>query len=133
VSCQPLRAGCDTISSLAGGAVGVKGLNAVDSAESTTNIDKDIEPPDQGLCAGNGYVVEDNNIGEILIFNSALKRVSAVISLDTLMGLTSRNWSSGGDISCLYDASNGGHWFGQPRVCGRRVRGLLQRRGQCLL
>jgi hypothetical protein len=111
VSCQPLRAGCDTISSLAGGAVGVKGLNAVDSAESTTNIDKDIEPPDQGLCAGHGYVVEDNNIGEILIFNSALKRVSAVISLDTLMGLTSRNWSSGGDISCLYDASNGGHWF----------------------
>jgi hypothetical protein len=113
VSCQPLRAGCDSISSFAGGAVGVKGLNAVDSAEHSTVLStfRDVEPPDQGLCAGNGYAVEDNNIGEVLIFNKALKRVSPVISLDTIMGLTKLNWSSGGDISCLYDASNGGHWF----------------------
>ena len=34
----------------------------------------DIEPADQGLCAGNGYVVEANNIGEILVFNKALQR-----------------------------------------------------------
>jgi hypothetical protein len=111
VSCQPLGAGCDTISSLTGGATGVKGINAVDSATHTANIFKDIEPPDQGLCAGNGHVVETNNIGEILIFNKALKRVSPVISLDTVMGLTKRNWSSGGDPSCLYDSANGGHWF----------------------
>ena len=32
VSCEPLRAGCDSISSFAGGALGVKGINAVDSA-----------------------------------------------------------------------------------------------------
>jgi hypothetical protein len=111
VSCQPLSAGCDNISSFAGGSTGVKGLNAVDSATHTTNIFKDVEPPDQGLCAGNGSVVETNNIGEILIFNKALNRVSPVISLDTIMGLTSRQWSSGGDPSCLYDPSNGGHWF----------------------
>jgi hypothetical protein len=111
VSCVPLRAGCDNISPFAGGAVGVKGLNAVDSAEHTANTFKDVEPPDQGLCAGNGSVVETNNIGEILIFNKALKRTSPVISLDTLMGLTKRGWSSGGDPSCLYDPSNGGHWF----------------------
>ena len=37
VSCEPLRAGCDNISSFAGGAVGVKGINAVESAEHTTN------------------------------------------------------------------------------------------------
>jgi hypothetical protein len=111
VSCVPLRTGCDNISSFAGGATGVKGLNAVDSAKHTANIFKDVEPPDQGLCAGNGSVVETNNIGEILIFNKALKRTSPVISLDTLMGLTKRHWSSGGDPSCLYDPSNGGHWF----------------------
>ena len=35
VSCQPLRAGCDNISSFAGGATGVKGINAVDSASLT--------------------------------------------------------------------------------------------------
>ena len=89
----------------------MKGLNAVDSATHTTNIFKDVEPPDQGLCAGNGSVVETNNIGEILVFNTALKRQSAPISLDTIMGLTKKDWSSGGDPSCLYDSSNGGHWF----------------------
>ena len=95
----------------AGGATGVKGLNAVDSASLATNPLGDIEPPDQGLCAGNGSVVETNNIGEILVFNTALKRQSAPIPLDTVMGLTSRAWSSGGDPSCEYDSSNGGHWF----------------------
>jgi hypothetical protein len=108
VSCQPLGPGCDIISSASGGATGVKGLNTVDSS---AVFGYDEEPADQGLCAGNGYVVEDNNAGEILVFDTALQRKSAVISLDRLMGLTSRGWSSGGDISCLYDYDNGGHWF----------------------
>jgi len=112
VSCEPLGPGCDRISSSSGGATGVKGLNAVDSAEQSTNVlGTDIEPADQGLCAGNGYVVEANNLGEILIFNTALQRKSSAIPLDTVMGLTSRGWSSGGDISCRYDYDNGGHWF----------------------
>lgn len=108
VRCQPLGPGCDQISLSSGGATGVKGLNAVDSGKI---LGSDIEPADQGLCAGNGYVVEDNNIGEILVFDTALRRNSSVIPLDTVMGLTSRGWSSGGDISCLYDYDNGGHWF----------------------
>jgi hypothetical protein len=131
VSCQPRGAGCDTISSSSGGATGVKGLNAVDSGTLSTNPNGDLEPSDQGLCAGNGYVVENNNLGEVLIFNTALQRKSAVISMDTMMGLTSRNWSSGGDISCTYDYGNGGHWFftefpsrgasQQPLVAATRV------------
>jgi hypothetical protein len=111
VSCAPLGRGCDGISTTAGGATAVKGLNAVDSATHTTNKFKDVEPPDQGLCAGHGFVTEINNIGEILIFNTALKRQSAPISLDTVMGLGKRHWSSGGDTSCIYDPANGGHWF----------------------
>ena len=111
VSCQPLGPGCDRISTSTGGATGVKGLNAVDSASLPTNPLGDIEPPDQGLCAGNGFVVETNNIGEILVFNTALKRQSAPIPLDTIMGLTGLGWSSGGDPSCVYDSANGGHWF----------------------
>ena len=111
VSCQPLGRGCDRISTSTGGATSVKGLNAVDSASLTTNPNGDIEPPDQGLCAGNGSVVETNNIGEILVFNTALKRQSAPIPLDTIMGLTKLGWSSGGDPSCVYDSANGGHWF----------------------
>jgi hypothetical protein len=86
----------------------VKGLNAVDSGRI---LGADLEPADQGLCAGNGYVVETNNIGEILVFDSNLKRLSGAIPYDTLMGLTARGWSSGGDPSCLYDYDNGGHWF----------------------
>ena len=113
VSCQPLGPGCNTVSTSPGGATGVKGINAVDSATLSTNVllPRDVEPPDQGLCAGNGSVVETNNIGEILVFNKSLQRKSAVIPLDTLMGLTSLGFSSGGDPSCAFDAGNGGHWF----------------------
>src|SRR5215469_5863868 len=111
VSCEPQGPGCDTIDSSAGGAVGVKGLNAVDSATLPTNPLGDIEPPDQGLCAGKGKVVEANNIGEIMVFDTALHRLSAPIPLDTVMGLTGRGWSSGGDPSCVFDADHGGHWF----------------------
>ncbi len=108
VSCEPLGPGCDIISSSSGGATGVNGLNAVDSGKA---YGFDVEPADQGLCAGNGYVVEANNVGEILAFDTHLQRKSSVIPLDTLMGLASRGWSSGGDISCYYDYDNGGHWF----------------------
>lgn len=113
VSCQPLGPGCNAVSTSSGGATGVKGINAVDSATLGTNVllPRDVEPPDQGLCAGNGSVVETNNIGEILVFNKSLQRKSAVIPLDTLMGLTGLGLSSGGDPSCIFDASNGGHWF----------------------
>jgi hypothetical protein len=114
VNCQPLGPGCDRISSSSGGAIGAKGLNAVDNGNVLTSLGAPFhnnEPADQGLCAGNGYVVETNNVGEILIFNAALQRQSGVIPLDTLMGLTGRGWSSGGDPSCLYDHDNGGHWF----------------------
>jgi hypothetical protein len=111
VTCVPVSAGCDSIDTSAGGAVGVKGLDAVDSARHTKNIYKDVEPPDQGMCVGNGYAVEANNIGEIKVFNTALNSSSVPISLDNVMGLRNLGWSSGGDPSCLYDHSNGGHWF----------------------
>ncbi len=112
VSCAPFGPGCAPISLGNGGAVGVKGMNAVDSATAPTNPSGgDTEPPDQGLCAGNGSVVEANNVGQVLVFDSRLHRQSQIIPLDTIMGLTAKGWSSGGDISCLYDHSNGGHWF----------------------
>ena len=81
-------------------------------------------------------MVETNNIGEILVFNTALQRKSAPISFDTIMGLTGKNWSSGGDPSCIYDPANGGHFFftrdrlGQPGVRGRCVHRLLRGCGQ---
>lgn len=56
VSCAPLRPGCDHVSVSPGRARGVIGLDAVDSATQSTNVlGTDVEPADQGLCAGNGY------------------------------------------------------------------------------
>ena len=111
VNCDQSGSGCDRISLNPDGAKGVKGINAVDSGTMSTNPNGDIEPADQGLCAGNGYVVEANNIGEVLFFDTRLNRISSVIPLDTLMGLTARGWSSGGDIMCQFDYSNGGHFI----------------------
>ena len=96
----------------------MKGLNALDDFNLFSNPGPgSVEPADQGLCAGNGFVMETNNQGEIMVFNPALNNARPPISLDTLMGLTSipakmgGPWSSGGDPSCLFDANNGGHWF----------------------
>ena len=100
-------AGCSPISLESSGTTTNKlGINAYDSTPFT------VEPPDQGLCVGNGYVMELLNQGEIQIFNAnSLKPVSGVIYLDNLMGLAPQGWSSGGDIMCQYDSANGGHWF----------------------
>lgn len=115
VNCQPQSAGCDSISGSKGGATtNPNGINAVSSG---SLYGTDVEPPDQSICAGAGYVMQVENIGEMEVFNTNLASQSAVIPLDQVMGLTSipasmgGPWSSGGDISCLYDAGNGGHWF----------------------
>ena len=110
ISCTTVGTGCDTLSG-ASPATSAPGLNAVDSGGL---YGTDIEPPDQGLCAGAGYVVEALNLGELRVYNTALQGLSSDISADSLMGLPSMppsGWSSGGDIQCLYDYNNGGHWF----------------------
>ena len=109
VSCSPMGPGCDKISGSSGGAVtDPYGLSAVANGGL---YGEDVEPPDQGLCAGNGYVMEVINIGELRVFNAHFGGGTSEVTLDSLMGLTGLGWSSGGDIMCLYDANNGGHWF----------------------
>jgi hypothetical protein len=99
--------GCDSVSLSSDGVKSnPDAMNAVTSAPFT------VEPPDQGLCVGNGYAMELMNLGQVQVYNShSLKPVSGVISLDSIMGLTTKGWSSGGDIMCQYDYANGGHWF----------------------
>ena len=109
ISCQPLGPGCDTISTSNGGATTNRyGLSATANGKL---YGEDVEPPDQGLCAGNGYVMESTNLGEVQVFNPNLAPASPIVSLDSLMGLAPIGWSSGGDIMCQYDPDNGGHWF----------------------
>jgi hypothetical protein len=110
VSCVPALAGCDSISSSGGGAV--TNPHAMAATDNQLLYGEDVEPPDQGLCAGNGFAMEAINIGEIQVYDgSTLNPDSSPIALDSLMGLTAKGWSSGGDIMCLYDPDNGGHWF----------------------
>jgi hypothetical protein len=100
--------GADCVYPWASSATSALGLNAVNSG---ALYGEDVEPPDQGLCAGNGYVIDLLNIGEMRVYSSGLAPVSAPVALDSLMGLTANGWSSGGDVQCIYDYSNGGHWF----------------------
>jgi hypothetical protein len=103
-------AGCDPIDRSSGGAtVNPLALNAVNNFQT---FGYTVEPPDQGLCANSQYVMEIVNIGAVQIYSASnLQPVSGVASLDNLMGLTALSWSSAGDISCVFDYSNGGHWF----------------------
>jgi hypothetical protein len=112
VSCVPASAACDAIASAP------PTVTTNPFAMNATLNDKlyptigDVEPPDQGMCASNRYVMEAINIGEVQIFSAnTLLPVSGALPLDSLMGLTARGWSSGGDVFCLHDVNNGGHWF----------------------
>jgi hypothetical protein len=109
VSCQPASTECDTIGSTNGGAT--TNPHAIDAADNRKVFGQPTEPPDQGLCAAAGQVMELTNDGVVQVFNSNLEPVSNQASLDALMGLTQLGWSSGGDPFCLYDPDNGGHWF----------------------
>jgi len=108
VSCAPVGPGCDSISGSAGA---ITNRHALAATANGGLFGEDIEPPDQGLCAGNGFVMESINIGEIQVYNAHLQPVTGITGLDSLMGLTGLGYSSGGDIMCEYDADNGGHWF----------------------
>lgn len=107
--------GCESISLGHDGAnTNPNGINAYENRVNQLSLGArytTVEPPDQGLCAGNGYVLEPLNIGNLQVFTSDLKPVSGIIPLDGVMGLTKLGWSSGGDIMCQYDSANGGHWF----------------------
>ncbi len=109
VSCAPALTGCDTVGVTNGGAD--TNPHAMAATLNGQLYGQDIEPPDQGLCAGNGYVMEVINIGELQVYTPQLAPESAPVTLDNLMGLPALGWSSGGDIMCLYDPDSGGHWF----------------------
>lgn len=76
----------------------------------------DVEPPDQGLCAGNGYTLELNN--EIAqVFKGSTLTSQGVAPLESLFA-TPEIFGAGGDGSfsvqgdprCFYDPASG-HWF----------------------
>lgn len=105
-----------------GGALSAKGLNAFNSGQSNLlapGAPLDIEPPDQGLCAGGGYVLEAVNL-VVQVYTPSLQPVPGTMtSLAGLLGFPvaqqfGASGTGGGyilsDPRCLYDAGTG-HWF----------------------
>lgn len=82
------------------------GLSSLDSVKANNGID--IEPPDQGLCVGNGYVVEPIN-EVIAIYTTSGTLVKGPEALPTFFGeppvFTLPDTNVQGDVRCYYDAS----------------------------
>ena len=106
-----------------GGATSAKGLNAYDSGQSNYIAGfgpLDVEPPDQGLCVGNGYAMDTVNLAIQVYDSSTFQNVSDVTSLAALVGFPvdqqfGVNATAGGgyilsDPRCMYDTGTG-HWF----------------------
>jgi hypothetical protein len=75
-----------------------------------------LEPPDQGLCAGNGYVLESVN-DALRVFDTSGHPLTGVIDLNTFLGYPAAiNRSTGvygaevTDPSCYYDPQSQ-RWF----------------------
>jgi hypothetical protein len=95
-----------------GAAQSVKGLNAFQLASTHGFV---VEPPDQGLCAGNGFVVEMVNLN-LQVFNADLTAASGPMVLETFFNETLAFGAGGGDVTiqgdprCYWDA-NTHRWF----------------------
>ena len=68
------------------GASGFTGLNHVDTRSQDGGNAFSLEPPDQGLCVGNGFVVETVN-DVIVVFNESGQRISPTSSMNSFFGL----------------------------------------------
>lgn len=89
---------------------GFDGLNFHDQRYANGGNQFSVEPPDQGLCAGNGFVVESVN-DVLAIYDSAGQRLVGPVDLNTFYGYAAAiNRSTGAygpsitDPSCYYDA-----------------------------
>jgi len=95
---------------------GFNGLNFHDQRYANGGNQFSLEPPDQGLCAGNGFVVESVN-DVMAIYSSAGNKLVGPVDLNTFYHYPAAiNRSTGAygpeitDPSCYYDADTQ-RWF----------------------
>src|SRR5579862_4326274 len=72
-----------------------------------TNFNQEFEPPDQGLCVGNGYVLEPVN-SAYRIFTTNGKTLEGPTNVNDLFDLGSTQFTS--DPRCYYDPATN-TWF----------------------
>lgn len=94
------------------GEFGFSALNGVGQADTTGGLD--LEPPDQGLCVGGGYVMEFINNALAIYDEHGDQLVSPVGSPAAFLQPTSDFFS---DPRCYYDASTK-RWFYQEFIVG---------------
>lgn len=103
------------------GFTGFNGLSHADQrlagTGAYTNTQYSLEPPDQALCVGNGYVVESINTA-LRVFNTSGAAQTPTIALNQFFGFIpeiNRTTGVAGDFTsdpkCYYDSANGGHFF----------------------
>jgi hypothetical protein len=98
------------------GFAGFNGLSHVDQRTANGGNQFSLEPPDQGLCAGNGFVVETVN-DVIEVFNTKGLPLAGVEDMNSFFGLVAAiNRTTGvfgpflSDPRCFYDAQTQ-RWF----------------------
>jgi hypothetical protein len=94
----------DDIIESPGGASVANGVNAFDNYK-VNGVD--YEPPDQGLCVGNGYVIDVVNT-VLRVYTTSFTSLSSDISPNSIDGLALSAFTS--DPRCLFDQASG-HWF----------------------
>lgn len=110
----PAASGEATVSAAPPGVLGAAGLNHYDNRTADGGNNFSIEPPDQGLCVGNGYVLEAVNLVVGLRDAATNTRIPGTVTgLNTFFGLpysinrgtvppTRGPFTS--DPKCLYDS-----------------------------
>ncbi|HLI24366.1 MAG TPA: hypothetical protein VKU91_05395, partial [Acidimicrobiales bacterium] len=91
---------------------GFVGLTGAEQAAANGGLD--LEPPDQGLCAGDGYVTEFVN-NALTVYNRAGSQALPVIPSYELFKQPSTAFFS--DPRCYFDAATG-HWFLSEFIVG---------------
>ncbi len=91
-----------------GSSTGFFGFNGLSGFDSAVANGFNVEPPDQALCAGNGFVVEGVNL-VLAVFDTSGHRLTAPESLYTFFHTSTLDFPIG-DVKCYFDASTG-HWF----------------------
>lgn len=78
------------------------GVNAFDQGQAHTPS-FDVEPPDQGLCAGNGFVMEPVNLVLRVYHEHNFAPASPALALETLFGNPYAFGYQGGDVTVQGD------------------------------
>lgn len=108
------------VTSVNKGFSGFNGISHYDQRNAGTsaylNTQFSLEPPDQGLCAGNGFVVEAVNNG-VAVYNNRGKMLAGVEALSQFFAVAPEIVRPSGpygpflsDPKCLFDTSTH-HWF----------------------